>query len=131
MKYLIDTSAWVLALRSDGDKSAVDAVADALANNQAAICPIVMLELLSGVKAERHYRELESELRALYFIAATDSVWAEAYRLGHALRKKGVTIPAADVLVAAAALSEDCAVLHRDRHFDLISKHTGLKSVRV
>jgi len=131
MRYLIDTSAWILALRNDGDGSAVQAVSAALENDQAATCPVVMLELLSGVKTERHYRELESELRALHFLPIKEAEWTSACRLGHTLRRKGVTAPATDVLIAAAALIGNCTVLHRDRHFDIISKHCGLKVKRI
>lgn len=131
MRYLIDTSAWILALRKDGDSRAVQEVSTAIENDQAATCPVVMLELLSGVKSDRHYRELESELRSLHFLSIQDSEWDAACRLVHVLRGKGITVPATDALIAAAALSGNCAVLHRDRHFDIISKHCGLVVKRV
>lgn len=131
MIYLVDTSAWVLALRADGDPKVAGEVSAAIESNQAATCPVVLLELLSGVKTERHYQELESELRALRFIPVEDATWTAAYRIGFTLRKKGVSSPAADILIAAAALETNCIVLHRDRHFDLMAKYTGLKTKKV
>ena len=131
MRYLIDTSVWILALRKDGDESAVKIVSAVLENDQATTCPVVILELLSGVKTEKHYKELESELRTLHFAPIHDAEWIASCRLAHSLLRKGVTVPSTDILIAAAALSGNCTVLHRDRHFDIIAKHCGLKVKKI
>ncbi len=127
MLYLIDTSAWIPALKGKGNDLAAKAVGETLDDDTAATCPVIMLELLSCVLSEKHYRELHEELEALHFIPITDAIWKFSYRLGFDLRKNGLTVPATDVLIASVAINSGCAVLHCDKHFDLISKHTKLQ----
>lgn len=46
-------------------------------------------------------------------------------------RRAGSTVRAiTDCLIAAVALRADLAVLHSDRDFDLLGRHTGLKTHR-
>jgi len=120
---LIDTSAWILALRPDGPQPARQAVAHALAEGTAAITGIVQLELLSGAKTQREFRELQEDLNALTQLPTTDETWEAACRLAYALRRKGVTVPATDVLVMTVAKAAGCTLLHADHHFDLMARH--------
>jgi len=120
---LIDTSAWILALRPQGTQRARHAVALALADGTAATTGIVQLELLSGAKTQKEFRELQEDLSALSQLETTPQVWEAAFRLAYALRRKGVTVPTTDVLVMAVAKENRCALLHADRHFDLMVQH--------
>lgn len=130
MEYvLIDTSAWILALRPDGSPEAREEVRRLLESSRAATAGIVMLELLSGTRSQREFRELREELGALRLLDITSATWERAYRLGYDLRRAGLTIPSVDVLIAALALEHECSLLHADRHFDLIAEHHPL-SVR-
>ena len=130
MEYvLIDTSAWILALRPDGSPEAREEVRRLLESSRAATAGIVMLELLSGTRSQREFRELREELGALRLLDITSATWERAYRLGYDLRRVGLTIPSVDVLIAALALEHECSLLHADRHFDLIAEHHPL-SVR-
>lgn len=126
---LIDTSAWILALRPDGSPEAREEVRRLLESSRAATAGIVMLELLSGTRSQREFRELREELGALRLLDITSATWERAYRLGYDLRRAGLTIPSVDVLIAALALEHECSLLHADRHFDLIAEHHPL-SVR-
>ena len=127
MEYvLIDTSAWILALRPDGSPEAREEVRRLLESSRAATAGIVMLELLSGTRSQREFRELREELGALRLLDITSATWERAYRLGYDLRRAGLTIPSVDVLIAALALEHECSLLHADRHFDLIAEHHPL-----
>lgn len=124
---LIDTSAWILALRPphlDAIKDRVDAL---LRENLAAIMPFIQLELLSGARTERELERLHRRLSALHQLPATESVWDGAARLAFRLRRKGNPVPHADALIGATALSADVAVLHADQHFDTMAKLEGLR----
>lgn len=120
---LIDTSAWILALQPQGSQRARHAVALALADGTAATTGIVQLELLSGTKTQKEFRELQEDLSALTQLHTTPEVWEAASRWAYALRSKGVTVPATDVLVMAVAMERNCELLHADHHFDLMSRH--------
>ncbi len=86
-----------------------------------------MLELLSGTRSEREFRELKEELEALAFLEITPAVWERAFRLGYELRRAGLTLPMVDVLLAALALEHGCLLLHADRHFDALARHHPLR----
>lgn len=125
---LIDTSAWILALRPDGSASARREVEQSLSTSQAATTGLIMLELLSGARSEREFRELKEELTALSQLEMTSAVWERAFRLGYQLRRQGLTLPTVDVLIAALALEYGCVLLHADRHFEQFAPHHPLRT---
>lgn len=125
---LIDTSAWILALRPDGSAAARDEVERLLASSRAATTGVIILELLSGTRSEHEYRELKEELAVLPQLELRPALWARAFRLGYQLRRAGLTLPTVDVLIAALALEYDCSLLHADRHFELLAQHHALRT---
>jgi predicted nucleic acid-binding protein len=90
---LIDTSAWVLALRAGGPVVVRKEVEQLLATGRVATTPIVILELLTGARSSREFRELKEDLEALKQLELSPSVWERAYKLGYDLRRAGLTIP--------------------------------------
>ena len=51
-------------------------------------------------------------------------IWESAFDLAFKLRRKGMTIPHTDILIASCGLAVDATVVHLDRHFEMIrSKH--------
>ncbi len=120
---LIDTSAWIPALRKGGSTRARNMVSRLIAENRAATAGIIKLELLAGTKTEKEYRELKEELEALVQLQITTDVWDRASHIAYRLRRKGVTVPTVDALIAALAAENDCKLLHADRHFDLMIPH--------
>jgi predicted nucleic acid-binding protein len=59
-------------------------------------------------------------------IITDNIIWDKASLLVFNLRRKGITIPHTDILIAACAMSEGCVLLHADNHFDIIARHTDL-----
>jgi predicted nucleic acid-binding protein len=53
---LIDTSAWIHALRADGDSAVASRVRALLEMGEAAWCPMVQLELWNGARGDRARR---------------------------------------------------------------------------
>jgi predicted nucleic acid-binding protein len=49
------------------------------------------------------------------------SAWTHAVAMASAARAKGVSVPSADLLVAACARHYGVAIEHNDSHFDLIA----------
>ncbi len=117
---LIDTSAWIHALRPDGDPEVKAEVAALLESGQAATCAMVRLELWNGARGHherRVIRDLELEIPDLEISA---EVWRGACSLARAARKAGQTIPATDLLVAACASHHGVEILHDDAHIAAI-----------
>jgi predicted nucleic acid-binding protein len=116
---LIDTSAWIEAMRRGGDEGVRGRVHALVAEGRARFSDWVRLELWAGVgEAERRWlRQMES----LVETAPTDAaVWDLARRLTGAARGQGHTFPASDLLVAACARANGLELYHRDAHFGKI-----------
>lgn len=124
---LIDTSAWILALRP-GNARVTERIDRLLAEDRGATTGIVILELLGGTKTLREFKELEKDMKSLHYFFTTEALWLKSSRLAFTLRKKGITVPATDVLVASLAVENGCLLFHVDSHFDLVAKHSNLEA---
>ena len=124
---LVDTSAWIFALRKDFLPEIKDRVALLLGENLVITTGIIRLELLGVTRSEAEYDRLKEHLSGLESIESDESLWDMACEIGFKLRRKGITVPYTDILISACALSNGCMVLHADDHFDLMAKYIGLK----
>ena len=125
--FLVDTSAWLLALRKNFLPKVKDRIDHLLKEDVVITTGIVKLEILGGTKTERQFQRLKTRLDALDAIETDVELWDRAYGLAFKLRRKGVTLPYTDILIAACALNAKAIILHADAHFDLISKHIELE----
>ena len=98
-----------------------------LAARRVATNRIIVTELLIGAKNSQEYEELKSELAVLPHLTLTEDIWAESARLGFALRRKGISIPLPDLVIAGCAIVRRCELLFHDQDFALIAKHAPLK----
>lgn len=124
---LVDTSAWLHALRKESVPAIKSRVDELLKDNLVVTTPMVKLELLGGTRTDKEFRRLKAYLDALDDVEIGDGEWERAYELSFNLRRKGLTIPYTDILIAACALTAGLTLMHVDAHFDAISKQTGLK----
>lgn len=121
---VFDTSAW-------NRQSDPSVLAHWLTTSEAGllfVCPVVALELLASARNEEKFGELDRTLAALPAAPVTRSVGVAAIGASRELRGER-RIPASDYLIAAAAAERGAAVLHYDRHFDLLCRALGIKSV--
>jgi predicted nucleic acid-binding protein len=126
-RFLIDTSAWLFALRKNPHKEIKRRIEKLLQENVVVLCGMIKLELLGSIKTENEFSRLKVYLDVLENIEMDSSLWDEASKLAFELRKKGVTLPYTDILIAAAAIRADAELIHTDSHFDLIARHSQLK----
>ncbi len=124
---LVDTSAWIAGFRPGASGGWVAELRLLLQERQVAVNPLIRLELLSGARTDREYRELADTLSALTELELTPAVWEESSRLGFLLRRRGLTIPTTDIVIASSAVVHRCTLRHQDRHFSLIAKHSALR----
>ncbi len=123
---LIDTSIWIFALSKNFSLEIKEKVDTLLRENRVVICPMIKLELLGGTKTKKEFKRLKNRLDSLYEIKINDNLWQKAAEMAFSLRRKGMTVPYADILISASALSEGTLILHADEHFDLIAKNFDL-----
>jgi predicted nucleic acid-binding protein len=122
---LVDSSAWIEALRRHGDlrvKLAVEGLLDAY---EAQWCTPIRLEVLGGARKEERTR-LGHWFSVIPYRPVREEDWERAIALAWRLRDGGLTVPWLDVLIAAVALHDQVRVYAVDTHFREISKRTGL-----
>lgn len=124
--FLLDTSAWIMVLRKNSLEELKNRVDHLLRENAVAVIPIVKVELLGGVKNDAEFERLGRRLDSLVCLNMDNDVWDKAARTAYELRKKGLTVPYTDIIIAAAAIYHKATLLHIDRHFDMIAKQVPL-----
>ena len=125
---LVDTSAWILALKNSPVARARSVIDDLLAGGKIAIIPVIRLELLGGTKSTAEFQRLDSRLGALHQLPLAQAEWDESASLAFKLRRNGMTVPYIDIIIAAAAILHGLLLIHADRHFELIAGEVTLKT---
>lgn len=126
--YLVDTSVWIFALRRSPVAAIIQVLSELLRQDTVAICPLIELELLGGAASEAEYSRLLARLRGLHRLEFSADDWVGAARLAFELRRRGITVPFTDALLASLAIRIDATLLHADRDFEHIAKHSTLRT---
>ncbi|HEU0304127.1 MAG TPA: PIN domain nuclease [Gaiellaceae bacterium] len=126
---LVDTSAWAELFRRTGSR--VDMRLRSLLDDpeQVAVTEVVVMELLAGARSTRQLRGLRRFTLVFPLLSAGGldgyEHAAELYRL---CRAGGETVrKLTDCLIAVPAIRAGVPVLHADRDFDVIARHTPLE----
>lgn len=129
---LVDTSAWVEFLRATGSTThrAVRRLLEA--DGPAHTTDVVVMEVLAGARDDDHRDRLRRLLARCEHVPVQGlddfETAAELYRF---CRGAGETVRAlTDCLIAVVALRASLPVLHADRDFDVLARHTGLRVER-
>ena len=117
---LIDTSAWIASFKKTGNDELKEFMRQAIVSDLAVTTPVIILELLQGCRSVGERDALKIKLESLDNLSITLSVWEQAYELGFSLRKKGLTIPTVDLIIAALAIENKSLLLHHDEHYEMI-----------
>jgi predicted nucleic acid-binding protein len=114
---LLDASVIVDALRSkDLDLLNKMKAADG------AVCGVSRAEVLSGARGPRDRERLLTILDGFAQVDILSSLWDKVGEILAELRAAGVTVPLADAVVLAVAISIDVELWARDAHFELAQK---------
>ena len=126
---LADTSAWIEFLRGTGSTQA-GCLRDAIAEREVVVIDPILLELMAGARRDS-VASLQRLLVAQHVEGLTPRLdWLDAARIYRELRWRGQTLRSQlDALIAAVAIRLDLPLLHRDRDFDVIARHTPLRIV--
>ena len=124
-RFLVDTSAWIETLRKDGDPTMRARVNALTADDAAVLCDQVRLELWNGARGNADHRLLRDLEQQLSSVPTSPEVWALARDLARAARGHGLTLPAADLLIAACAAHHGLGLIHQDAHFEQLARITA------
>ncbi|MDF1553503.1 MAG: PIN domain nuclease [Deferrisomatales bacterium] len=125
-RVLVDTSVWVSFFRKSGGSAVQTIVQDALLEGRVVTCWVVQAELLVGTRTVGGFERLNALFSNLVHIPMGESLWDAVARLGFELRRKGLTVPLPDLLIAQSALAGGCELWHADRHYEAMSSQVTL-----
>lgn len=124
---LVDSSAWIEFLRDTGSPANVR-VRELLAARDIAVCDAARMEILAGARDESNLRDLQRLFARTTLIRTQASDYDDAATLYRRCRRQGETIrKLLDCLIAAVAIRAGIPVLHNDRDFDALARHTELQ----
>lgn len=125
---VVDTSAWIEFFRAS--ERPADRTLQRLirAGADLAVTEIVVMELLAGTRSDRHERRIRTGLVGMPVLPLKGLLDFEAAAaLYRACRLGGETLRRiTDCLVAVSAIAAGASVLHADRDFDAIARHSDL-----
>ena len=115
---MLDTSVWIDAFR--GKTPHIVAVTQALLkDDRILICGPVLFEIKRGLRPANR-RKIAPLFDALIRLPVDETVWDNAGDLDASLRKKGITIPPMDVIIAQVCLHHKVSLFTLDEHFHSI-----------
>lgn len=126
---LADTSAWVEYLRGTGS-AAHTRMRGALTDAEVAVCDPVRMEVLAGARRAQHRQDLRRLLARAAALETLPSDYDAAASIYRTCRRHGETPRSLiDCLIAAIAVRAGATVLHADRDFGVIARHSTLQTI--
>lgn len=125
---VVDTSVWIGHLRGN-DTFAVRRLRTLQDPEDIVVGDLILLEVLRGVRNERHAALIEESLRQFEIRPMLDEALAvKAARNCRFLRERGFTIrKTIDMIIGTFCIENGYALLHEDRDFDPMAEHLGLR----
>ena len=131
-KLVVDSSVWIDFFNKK-TTSQIEIIKDLIVSevvvSRITILPIILQEVLQGINNNKYYEVVKDNLYGFNFLVYDSyNASVNAADLFRYLQKKGVTIRKLnDCLIASLCIENDLSLLHKDRDFDNIAKHTLLK----
>lgn len=116
-RVVIDTSAWISYLRRPGSATAKE-IASLIRSEDVILVGPAIAELLVGARSAREVEDLHVLIDFIGISPDNPTDWVRAGTTAMRLRRRGITVPLIDVLIATMARRLGAPVLTHDRHFD-------------
>lgn len=115
------------------DKSALErATIQTLKLGEICLCAIVRLEMLYSARSASDYERIENDLDAFGDLRMDAETIATAVGAQRELGRRGRhRLPIPDLLIAACAQQHQAAVLHMDRHYDVLAEVLAFEPIRL
>lgn len=125
---IADTSAWIDYFNNCEDRNS-NAIVEAILADKIMLLPVIVQESLQGVRNEKEFSLIKSAFLQFPFLDYdTKETAFEAASLYRFLQKKGSTIRKPnDCLIASICIIYNFQLIHNDKDFTQIAKHTNLK----
>ena len=128
---LVDSSAFVEYYRPTGSPVVRAAVAEAIEADLVAVNGVIQVEILAFAPAQTSFRKLLSDFKVFHWFDLEEADFDLAAELGFSLRRRAITVPPADLIIAASAIRFDAVVYHVDSHYDMMTRYSDLKATNL
>jgi hypothetical protein len=129
---VVDASVWIDYFNgtSSSEANALDAILD---RERVIVGDLTIAEVLSGFRRDRDFRTARELLDTCEYRSMVGrEIALQAANHYRALRAAGVTVrKTVDVLIGTFCIVSGLPLLHRDRDFDPIEAHLGLRVWRA
>ncbi|MCB1129810.1 MAG: PIN domain-containing protein [Verrucomicrobiae bacterium] len=112
---MVDSNVYIDLLRARRD--AVNILYQWAGERNLAVCGMIRLEVLRGVKSIKLLTRLSAFMDVMCNVPTHQNLWQEATDLAWSLDRRGVSVPGPDLIIAASAMKIGAAVLTSDAHF--------------
>ncbi|MFN0067295.1 MAG: PIN domain-containing protein [Limisphaerales bacterium] len=124
---LVDSCVWIQLLRAGLDP--VRELTSRARESDLATCGMVRLEVLRGITNRRVHDAVRAFFDVMQNSPSDNRVWDDAGNVAWQLGRRGMHLPAQDIVIAACAQRIGAAVLTHDNHFLEIPGLTVLTSL--
>jgi predicted nucleic acid-binding protein len=125
---LVDTTVWIDFFAGRNEPH-VATLQDLIENEEdLSVCGVILAEVLQGIRSDTDFVKTKKYLGDLIFLPMRQATFLRAAEVYRSLRKKGITIrKPVDCMIASVAIESGIRLLHNDRDFDHIAKHSKLR----
>ena len=125
---LIDTTVWI-DFFADRNEPHVATLQELIENEEdLSLCGVILTEVLQGIRSDTDFIKTKEYLGDLIVLPMRQATFFRAADIYRSLRKRGITIrKPVDCMIASVAIEYDIHLLHNDRDFDHIAKHSKLR----
>jgi predicted nucleic acid-binding protein len=127
---LVDTSVWIDYFKAIPTQEMLWLAQELAIEGDVILGDIVLLELLQGVPSSRQSHNVEHALSKLPKVTLLDfAIARQAASHFRTLRTLGITPRrTTDLIIGTWCIAHDCELLHRDRNFEPMQRHLGLRA---
>ena len=125
-EYFVDSSVWISYFREGGFEHG-DFIDELIDDGRVHINGIVLAELLIGARNTDELARLASALAGLKFVPSSRASSESAGRRGFALKKKGVSVPLSELIIATDCIDHGLVLIESDGHYAVIAIHLPLE----
>ena len=100
-----------------------------VAAEEIAICGITEAELIHGAKSEKEINIIIEALEDFNMFEITESDWIEIGKLLNRIKKKGISVPFQDAVIAYLAIKNSSELWTNDKHFKMIQSE--IKELKI
>jgi predicted nucleic acid-binding protein len=118
---MADTSAWI-DYYSGKFPELEKSLDEALLENRIAVNGIIQVELMTGARNEKEFKEFLKALKGLIWQEMSAEIFDLASRTAFAMKNAGWKIPSTDILIACSAKWSGYTLISRDQHFIPLKK---------